>query len=54
MAEKINAFERLRRTIQDNIKRGFIDADLKTELYMYLDRTFWKYIFRLKHVRKVS
>jgi hypothetical protein len=37
MAERINLFERLRRTTGDNIKKGFIDIGCKTVLYMYLD-----------------
>jgi len=37
MAERINALERLRRTTEDNVKKGFIDIGWKTVLYMYLD-----------------
>ena len=37
MAERINAFVKLRRTKDNNIKKGFIDIGCKTVLYMYLD-----------------
>jgi hypothetical protein len=37
MAKRINVFERLRRTTEDNITNGFIGTGWKTVLYMYLD-----------------
>ena len=53
MAERINAFERLRRIEEDNIKKGFMDTGWKTVLYMYLDNDKEQYqtFFILKPTR---